>query len=66
MIYRYRLNHAREWTTIKDYNLHLDDLKPTDRLEIALACEHETTHVQDGIKSCLVCGEQLEVTSYRD
>ena len=38
----------------------------TETLEIKRFCDHENTFVDDGVKCCKDCGEQLEVTSWRD
>lgn len=41
-------------------------LGPKDTLEIKQRCDHKKTWVDNGIRTCKDCGEQLEVTSYRD
>ena len=35
-------------------------------IEVRKDCSHKDTFVDDGIRCCKLCGEQLEVTSYRD
>ena len=37
-----------------------------DTLELKQECFHDETWVDNGIKICKNCGEQLEVTSWRD
>lgn len=42
------------------------DLGPRGTIEIKQVCEHEKTWNDHGIRTCENCGQQLEVTSYRD
>ena len=37
-----------------------------ETIEVKRCCEHKKTWNNGGIKTCNQCGEQLEVTTYRD
>lgn len=66
--YQYRKNDGK-WCRFES----MDDLADViygldlrDIIEIKQTCDHEKTFVECGIKTCLQCGNQLGVISFRD
>jgi hypothetical protein len=62
--YKHWLDVDWKETTLSDMKDILTD--PKDRYEIRLPCDHKKSFVLDGIKECEVCGDTLEITSYRE
>lgn len=66
---KYKVSTSRRWSIIEsenDIGAVICDLLPSETLEVKLVCEHEKTFVDNGTRICKSCGEQLEVTSWRD
>jgi hypothetical protein len=66
--YQYRKNDGK-WRRVESMDDLADaiyDLGPRGTIEIKQVCEHEKTWNDHGIRTCENCGQQLEVTSYRD
>lgn len=71
MKYRYKHWLDNEWKTTSSLTVIGKTVAKLGRgvnevLEIRRECPHKNTWNDDGIKTCHLCGEQLEVTSYRD
>ena len=68
MNYKVRKSNGK-WRAMQgldDLAYALYDLSLRDTLEVKPVCDHTKTWVDSGIKICKDCGEQLEVTSFRD
>jgi hypothetical protein len=66
--FKFRKNNG-EWCHYKlrdELTDAISRLTNRDSLEIKIECNHEETWVENGVKICKDCGEQLEVTSFRD
>ena len=63
---RYRSIFNVEWSETDLDNIKNILTNPMDRYEIRLPCSHKKTFVLDGIRQCELCGDLLEITSYRD
>lgn len=63
---RFRNSLSQKWEELDWKNVQKRIKFPTETYEIRLICEHTETWNDHGIKTCKRCGEQLEVTSWRD
>lgn len=63
---RFRNSLSEEWEELDWKDVKKRIAYPTETYEIRLLCDHKDTWVESGIKTCKRCGEQLEVTSWRD
>lgn len=66
---KYKVSTSRKWHIAEsesDIGKAIGDLLPSETLEVKLVCDHEKTFVDNGTRICKSCGEQLEVTSWRD
>ena len=69
MKYKFRTSLTGKWKTgktKKDLDRAISHLYIRDTLEIKVECTHKNTWVDGGILWCKDCGEDLEVTSFRD
>jgi hypothetical protein len=64
--YRYKIRGEENWHKSFDGFVSCELQSKMDEIIVRLECDHKNTWVENGIKRCKDCGDELEITSYRD
>lgn len=69
MKFKFKHWKSNEWKTTTSFKVLEKEMRKLGRgvqelIEIRIPCPHEVTFIEDGVKCCSICGEQL--TSHKD